>query len=364
LVKKVSIYDASGRYSELKGIIYFSTIVSVLISLVIATISAKLLNVTSNMGQQININWFVLSFLSLMIGSLLLLGQASLRGLQKIVQSQMAEKLIRPLLLIIVVVALIWFKEKINLEKLIWLNVATLGVSFLSAFIFLNVVTKSKQFEVRPKYEFRNWISSAAAFFLIAVLYILNSRVDIFILGLFRGNEEVGIYNIVLRISEILSLVLVTINFVLAPFIAKLYENRDVLQLQKLITRSARAVLMFSLPIIILVIIFSKEILNFFGADFLNGQKALLILCLGQLLNILCGSVGLLLTMSGNQFASIYSLIGGLVCNIALNFILTPKYGLFGTAIATATSLVAWNLLMYMFVRKKMKLRTTAFGVF
>jgi len=197
----------------------------------------------------------------------------------------------------------------------------------------------------------------------LGTLYILNSRVDVFLLGLLRGTDEVGVYNIVLKISEIISFGLVLINFVIAPIIAKLFVKSELRQLQQLATQSARIVLVIGLPLLLLIVFFRKSILDFFGVNFFNGQEALLILCSGQLINILCGSVGTLLLMSGYQRFSVYSLTISTAFSVIFNIILTPKYGIVGTAIATAASIVMWNCLMYLFVRKKLNIRPTAFGI-
>jgi len=192
----------------------------------------------------------------------------------------------------------------------------------------------------------------------------LNSRIDIFLLGLLRGSEEVGVYNIALKISETIAFGLVIVNFVVAPVIAKLFANGEILQLQQLITRAAQMVFLFSFPLVLLIFLFGQNVLAFFGVDLLNGNKALLILCSGQLINILCGSVGTVLMMTGHQRFSLYALGISTVFNIVVNIILTPGYGVVGTAIATTGSLTMWNLMMYWFVRKKVKIYPTPFKIF
>jgi O-antigen/teichoic acid export membrane protein len=67
--------------------------------------------------------------------------------------------------------------------------------------------------------------------------------------------------------------------------------------------------------------------------------------------------------MSGYQRFSIYSLGASTIFNIIFNLILTPKYGIVGTAIATAGSIAIWNCLMYFFVRNKLRVKPTAFGI-
>jgi O-antigen/teichoic acid export membrane protein len=310
-----------------------------------------------------DVDWFILSFSALLMLSIITINQASLQGLKRIVLSQVGEKIVRPLLVIAVVVIMFSTRGEISLDKLIWVNISAIGITLLitSFFYQRNIGVKFKS--IKPAYEFTSWSNSAMAFFLLGVLYMVNSRIDIFLLGLLKGNDDVGVYNIILKISEIISFGLVIINFIIAPLIAKSFANDERVQLQRLVTQSARIVLMIGLPLLLLIIVFSKSILIFFGVNFFNSQQALLILCFGQLINILCGSVGMLLLMCGYQRFSVYSLAISTGFNIVFNIILTPEYGIVGTAIATATSLAMWNLLMYFFVRRKINIRPTAFRI-
>ena len=106
--------------------------------------------------------------------------------------------------------------------------------------------------------------------------------------------------------------------------------------------------------LVCVLLIFRKFILGIFGADFLIGETALIILCLGQLVNSVCGPVGSVLQMTGHQKAFQNILLGALVVNLALNFLLIGPLGMNGVAIATAAGLVFWNLVSTLYIRKKL----------
>jgi len=163
-------------------------------------------------------------------------------------------------------------------------------------------------------------------------------------------------------VSEITGVGLIVINFVLTPLVARLFANGNTVFLQTLITRSSRVVLLISLPATILIIILRDYILGFFGVNFMNAGSALTILCLGQLVNAFCGSVGLLLIMSGKEKFSIIGLAVGTVTNILLDVALIPSYGILGAAFATSFSLIVWNIVMYFYVRSRLHIKTTAIG--
>lgn len=363
LVKKVSVYDNGREYQKLKAIIFFAIRVAIMGSIFVSLVSVIVIKLTGASNNFGNINWFALALSSLLMISISLISQSSLQGLKKIFLSQVSDKLLRPLLAILSLLLLFSLRKKVSLEEMVWINVAAIGIAMLASVFFLKKIIWSKIKSIKPKYDIRDWGSSALTFFIIGFFYVLNSRVNIFFIGLLKGNDEVAVYNIILKISESTGFGLMIINFVLAPLIAKLFSNGELVQLQKLMTRSAQVILFITVPVILIILIFRENILLLFGKEFLNGQSPLLILCAGQLINILFGSVGLLLMMTGNQRYSIYSLVVSTSFNIVLNVSLVPQYGVMGASIANAVSLLIWNCLMYLFVRRKIKIRPTAFGV-
>jgi O-antigen/teichoic acid export membrane protein len=362
LIRNIPVLESNGKYGKLKGLFIFSTAVSFFGSLITASIVSKAVGFFG-IENKAGINFFILTFSTLLIFSLTAINQACLRGLNKNILSQIGEKILKPLVMILIVIGIYFSHKTIVLKELIWISVAVSGFTLLTTYVFVGKGGIARLRNSISSYNFSDWSNSAIGFFMIGVLYVLNSRIDIFLLGTLSKNSDVGIYNIASRISDVISFGLVTINFVLAPVITKLIETGEISALQKLITRSAKLVLFTALPIITAIICFRESILSFFGADFLRGSNTLVILCLGQFINIFFGSVGLILMMSGNQKFSIYSLAASSLFNIILNILLIPEYGITGAAIATSSTLVLWNFFMYFFVRKKVNLRTTAFGI-
>ncbi|MBK5269636.1 MAG: oligosaccharide flippase family protein, partial [Bacteroidia bacterium] len=308
LVKKVSVYDADGKFSKLKGVILFAIGIAIAGSIIITIVSEFIIRYSGITKKFSNINWVILAFPVLLMLSISLINQASLQGLRKVFLSQLTEKALRPLLILLGIVIFFYSRKEITLEEMVWINVTGISVAMLITSFLHKKSIGFKIKNIKAKYHFSGWSNSAFSFFIAGIFYVLNSRVNIFFLGLLKGNGEVGIYNIILKISEAIGFVLITTNFVLAPVIAKLFSNGEILQMQRLITRSAKIVLLISFPVLLAILVFNRDILLFFGYEFLDGQQALLILCGGQLINILSGSVGLLLMMTGNQRFSIYSL--------------------------------------------------------
>ena len=75
------------------------------------------------------------------------------------------------------------------------------------------------------------------------------------------------------------------------------------------------------------------------------GAFCLTILCAGQIINAATGPSGLMVLMSGHTLTNLFNNAFTFLMNLVLNFILIPKYGIAGAAIATSFSIVFVNII-------------------
>jgi len=108
----------------------------------------------------------------------------------------------------------------------------------------------------------------------------------------------------------------------------------------------------------VLIVVFSEFVLDIFGNEFEIGKNTLIILAIGQFINAVSGSVGFLLNMTGKQriFKNIFLI--AVIINVVLNFILIPKYGMVGAAIATMISVAVWNIVSVVYIKLEFNIRT------
>src|SRR5262249_37922845 len=112
----------------------------------------------------------------------------------------------------------------------------------------------------------------------------------------------------------------------------------------------------FTLPLILLLVVFSQTVMGLFGAEFQAGSVVFAILCLGQLANVGTGSVGTLLFMSGNQNKMLPVQIVVAVLALLGNVILVPLLGIKAAALVAVLSVAATNVSFLVIVRHKMQL--------
>ena len=89
-----------------------------------------------------------------------------------------------------------------------------------------------------------------------------------------------------------------------------------------------------------------------YGEEFLKGAICLSVLTIGQVINTVCGPVAQLLNATGyhKAFRNI-SFIGAVVSIIA-NLLLIPAYGILGAAIANTISMIVWNIIATIYIKK------------
>ena len=100
------------------------------------------------------------------------------------------------------------------------------------------------------------------------------------------------------------------------------------------------------------------------GDEFVVARWALVALVLGQLVNVGAGSVGYLLIMTGHQIPCARVFFASAVVNVILNAIAIPRFGILGAAIATAFSMMLWNVWLHRLVVKHLNVRPSILFAF
>jgi O-antigen/teichoic acid export membrane protein len=95
-----------------------------------------------------------------------------------------------------------------------------------------------------------------------------------------------------------------------------------------------------SIPIFLVISFAPQETLAaVFGAAYAHAWVALVVLSMGQIVNVGTGSVGTLLMMTGHQDSWMRLSASSLLLNVVLCILLIPRLGIVGGALSTAISL-------------------------
>ena len=215
--------------------------------------------------------------------------------------------------------------------------------------------------DVRPAYALRAWLHTALPMVIVDGASVALSRVDILIVGVTLSAAQTGVYAAAARAAGLVSLVLYAVNAVVAPRIAPLYQQGDRRALQRLAALGTLLSLGLGGGMAAALIVFATPLLRVFGAEFVAGRDALIILALGHWINAASGPLADLLHLTAYQRTSGAIALGGVALTFTLSVALIPRWGIQGAASATALAMLAQNAAMYVFVRRKLGVDTLAF---
>lgn len=284
------------------------------------------------------------------------IGIEYIRGLKRLKISEFIRSVSRPLVLIICI-AYFWSQEISNM-MIIYFFIGGIVVNSLlsngTIWRHLSQLKTPKINQIQPK----ELLLTSTPMMITAIASTLISAFSIFLLDYFGNTEEVGVYSVAFRISQLIAIVLVVVNTIVAPTFSKLFWSKQMAELQKVIDQSTKLILFGSITLAFLVVALSSFLLDIFGSEFSIGQWALIVLVIGQVVNAMTGSVTLLLNMSGKQGVLRNVALIALLIQVLLSFVLIPPFGILGAAISSTISLSFWNIICTLIVQKQLQLRT------
>ena len=290
---------------------------------------------------------------------------AAIRGLRRVFLGGFTGKILRPLLLSVSVIGLAFFAPGLlSAANVFVVHSVVAAVTLGLALMILYKVQPRHAGSDNPTVNSRGWIAAILPLAAIAGLQMISHNTDILMLGIMTTDTDVGLYRVALSGANIALFGLTTANLVLQPHFARAWQANDNRRLHKLATAGARISTAASLPVLAIFWFGGTSLLTFvFGDAYASAFWALILLCLGQSVSALFGSVGNLLIMSGREKIALGGMVISTVSNITLNWVLIPRYGIEGAAIATGLSIVIWNLCLWGAARVLMGIDTSFVGL-
>lgn len=366
VTRNVAACQATGNFGLMHGLLRWVSSAAVAVSIGGAALAAIVVWLLADWLPGSVPAPFWLALLLLPLTAVDALRAAVLQGLRHVVLAQMPEAVIRPGVFIAFAAAawLLLGSGDVDATAAVLLQVGAAAIACVIGFGLLARRLPDQVTAARPAYQRRLWLQSALPLLLVGGIQVINRHADLIMLGAMKGPEAAGIYRAATQGSTLVAFGLMAVTAALAPVIASLHARGELLRLQRAASAAARAALLVSVPVAAVMIGYGSWLLILiFGEQFAPGAPALAILSAGQLVNAAAGSVGFLLTMTGHERDTARGVGVAAVANIVLNALLIPGWGATGAAIATAVSLALWNILLALFVYRRLGIDGTALGL-
>lgn len=178
-----------------------------------------------------------------------------------------------------------------------------------------------------------------------ALAVTVYMRIDQIMIGDMMSTEDVGVYSVAVKLSELWYFIPMAIASSAFPAILK-HKSTDPKRYKELTVYLYRTLAIIAVAAIAIIVPFAKEIITYtFGGQYTDAIGALRIHIFGGILVILNITSSHYLVAQGLQYLITIRTVIAALTNIALNYLLIPRLGLPGAAIATIFSLLITGLL-------------------
>lgn len=281
----------------------------------------------------------------------------SFRGFHQIFYATLYEGLLTNILVLIglFVLWVVWGES--SLEYVIILTAISLCVTIMTGVILL--IRYYKSTPLVKGYEIKKVMKISLPLFVATALVPCITEAHVWILGIMATEDEVAIYGAAFRVAQFVIMPLLIVNSVIPPMIAQLMSSGNKKKAEQILRATATVASFPSVIIVIMLGIFSQEVLGLmFGEFYEAGGSVLVILMAAQGINSLTGSPGVLLMMSDYQSIVMRSAIISAALGLAISFILVGSMGAIGVGFGVAASKIVHNLLMWYYCWKKLNIKT------
>lgn len=360
VLREVARYHAQEKWGYMNGLLRAANRLAAFLSVTIA--GGALIVVSMLEATREDLMLYVFAFALIPLLALGNVRGATLQGLRHVVLGQIPENLFRPVVLLVCIAGVLFGGGQLTPKStMAWHALASCLAVVIGALLLTLKIPKQVR-NATPSYDFPGWFNSIAPLSLLAGVQVLTFQAGTILLGLFAEDEEVGIYRASLQVATIVIFALTVVSNAVAPYIARLHVAEDTVRLQIMVRNATRVILVVALPAVLICMLAGENILAFlFGGEFGPGYKALLILCVGQLVCAALGPTAYLMNMAGEERETLRGVILGAIINIGFGLILAPTYGMEGVATATTCSMVFMNIYLAMRVSAKLGIKCGPF---
>ena len=174
-----------------------------------------------------------------------------------------------------------------------------------------------------------------------------------FIMSIVLPAKLIGIFAILMTIAGLTNFLQSNINRVFAPIISTLVAREDYEQLSVLYKESTFILNIMTIPFILTVVLFSKDILSLYGEEFSHYTFELMILFLANYFSLMVGSSGMMMMMGGLEKEELKIQIFQFLFTLVSSIIFLPIYGVLAAVFIRFVSMFMINQTEVYFIHKR-----------
>lgn len=287
------------------------------------------------------------------LASLLYVVAAATRITHNIQYSVITQDLGQPLFAIIFLV--IFISVGASLKGILWANILSYLISVgIIFFLLFRVFPFLGNVDVDWGIPIVDYFHYSFSSTITIVLGTALFWVDRFLIGVFLSADKVGYYQAASQLIVVFAVILSGLSKIIVPVVSSLQKENTLKDIEEIYRVGTKWVIYLSIPILVILFYMPEDVLMiFYGSEYRVGKNILLVLLIGQIINLMTGPIAPVLMTLGYQKHMLFFSFLALCLNIFLGIFLIPRVGGEGMAIAFSIS-TSFVYLSFLFVAIKL----------
>jgi len=364
LVRLVAEFVAGGDLGRLRGLVRIARTTGPLLGILVGAFVLFLLTNTGQAESPSLYRGLVVAAVLLPLAVYSELTAATLRGFRRVGVALAGDGIVRPCVAgaAVLVLAARWPAALTGSSALLAYLAGTIASLIVTSVVLHRILPKAAA--TADFTDIRRYLRIATSLMLASGFLVAMYSLDTVMLGLLADTTTAGFYSVASRIAIVVLFVMNAAQMVAAPMLAAATASKGTSELRGVVRTLNALAILAAVPASVLLLLAAEPIMGMFGAEFREAAPALRILVLSQLLNVLTGPTGVVLSMTGQERLLVRLLFAGLAANAVLNLIWIPTYGLFGAAASALVAHAGWNIAGVFVIRSRLAIDITPMDLF
>lgn len=237
---------------------------------------------------------------------------------------------------------------------------AAISVFASSGVYIVNAFYRKKfcKIKLTLKIDWKKHLPSIFLLFAMVLAQTIYTSSDTTILGLYKGDFEVGLYSTSVKIYNLVNATIASIVMVVMPRLSCFFAERDYDSANKMLKYALNFIVVLGVPSVVGINVVSDEIILLIaGEQYIGSSLALRILTISLTFSLIGGWIGnIILIPSGKEKYCLISSVSSALLNLILNLIFIPRWGLYAAAATTAFSEFFSTIIISCFIDKHVKI--------
>ena len=236
-----------------------------------------------------------------------------------------------------------------------YLKYAVITVLASSGANIVNIYYRRKYCSVRfvRSMEWRKHLRPIMLLFVMILAQTIFNSSDITMLGLMKGDYEVGLYSSAVKMANLVSQVVASLAWVVMPRMSLYFAEENYEKINEMLKKTFTVLVTIGLPCAVGCICLSQEIILIIsGEQYIAASPALSLLMIGFLFSLVGGSFLGNMVLLPSKREDIYMIVCCIATgvNLVMNYFMIP---LWGVNAAAATTMFASLLIMVLLIVKR-----------